>query len=39
MFILIAGQICVNNKNNCGICGKSTKIGVYDVKRVLNDLR
>ncbi len=29
--MLIVQQICVKYKPNCGICGKSTKIGVYDV--------
>ena len=36
---LIVEQTCVNNRRNCGFCGKSTKIGVYDFKRVLNNFR
>ncbi len=28
---LLVGKICDKNRTNCGFCGKSTKIGVYDV--------
>ncbi len=33
------GQICVNIHKDCGFCGKSTKIGIYDVKGLLIDFR
>ena len=36
---IIVRRICGKNKMDCGFGGKSTKIGIVDVKDVLNDFR
>ena len=33
------GRICVKYQRDCGFGGKSTNIGIVDVKEVLNDFR
>ena len=33
------GRICGKYQRDCGFGGKSTKIGIVDVKEVLNDFR
>ena len=35
----IVGRICGKYKMDCGFGGKSTKIGIVDVKEVLSDFR
>ena len=36
---LIVGRICGKYQRDCGFGGKSTKIGIVDVKEVLSDFR
>ena len=38
-FAFIVGRICGKYKRDCGFGGQSTKIGIVDVKEVLNDYR
>ena len=37
--LIIVGRICGKYKMDCGFGGKSTKIGIVDVKEVLSDFR
>ena len=38
-FLLLVGRIRGKYKRDCGFGGKSTKIGIIDVKKVLTDFR